>query len=235
MIQSLVPGEIVTSSWSFGWAGVADSVGGYPLLLRDGETMVTKCWAPICARHPRTVIGVDADGRILLVVVDGRRRGSIGMDLVQLANLMRLLGAVSALNLDGGGSSTMVVRGKVVNRPSDGYERPRSTAVLILDGPDPGERIAATEPTAEISASDSESQMAGAERRLATGRGPGAGVWGVLSLYDPGSTGGLLDAVDRGLFGGRGLPPSLRIVLRGIRASGWNEGAIYPARSTRPD
>jgi len=224
LIRSLVPGEIVTSTWSFGWAGVADSIGGYPLLLQDGDTVVTKCWAPICSRHPRTVIGVDGEGRMLLVVVDGRRRGSVGMDLVQLANLMRRLGAVSALNLDGGGSTTMVVRGKVVNRPSDGHERPRSTAVLILDGPDGGEWIVGLgiEPAPEAEAG--RPLLAGSGRVF---RGPAS-----AGLYDPASTGGMLDAVDRGLFGGRGLPPGLRILLRGFRAS-WTEGATFPARSTR--
>jgi exopolysaccharide biosynthesis protein len=52
---------------------------------------------------------------------------------------MRNLGAVDALNLDGGGSSEMVVKGKVVNRPSDGRERRITNAVLILPGADPGE------------------------------------------------------------------------------------------------
>jgi exopolysaccharide biosynthesis protein len=53
---------------------------------------------------------------------------------------MRKLGAVDALNLDGGGSSTMVVKGDVVNRPSDGQQRRVTTAVLVLPGKDPGEQ-----------------------------------------------------------------------------------------------
>jgi exopolysaccharide biosynthesis protein len=57
----------------------------------------------------------------------------------EFARIMRDLGAVDALNLDGGGSSTMVVQGEVVNRPSDGRERSISSAILILPGPDPGE------------------------------------------------------------------------------------------------
>ena len=52
---------------------------------------------------------------------------------------MQDLGAISAMNLDGGGSSTMWVEGDVVNRPSDGHERRVTTAVLVLPGPDPGE------------------------------------------------------------------------------------------------
>jgi hypothetical protein len=235
LIDSLVPGETVTSTWSFGWAGVADSLGGYPLLLSDGETMVTNCWASICGRHPRTAIGVDEEGWMLLVVVDGRRRGSVGMDLLRLANLMRRLGAVSALNLDGGGSSTMVVRGKIVNRPSDGWERWVSSGVLILDGADPGERIgvpAGTEQAAGSPGEEPEGEKTAERGPLITGGGPNAGVSGALALYDPASTGGMLDAVDRGLFGGRGLPPGLRTLLREVRASGWIEGGTYRARFT---
>ncbi len=80
--------------------------------------------------HPRTAVGVDRElRRIHLVVVDGRTASSRGMTLVQLARLMRSLGDEDALNLDGGGSSTMVARSAagvlgVRNQPSDGRQRP---------------------------------------------------------------------------------------------------------------
>jgi exopolysaccharide biosynthesis protein len=61
------------------------------------------------------------------------------VSLPKFAAIFRNLGAVSALNLDGGGSSTMVVRGDVVNRPSSGNQRSVSTALLVLPGADPGE------------------------------------------------------------------------------------------------
>jgi hypothetical protein len=234
LIRSLTPGERVTWTWSFAWPGVADSMGGYPLLVQEGETVVERCRASLCARHPRTAIGVDGDGRMLLVVVDGRRRKSVGMDLVQLASLMKRLGAVSALNLDGGGSSTMVVRGRVVNKPSDGRQRPVSSAVLVLDGRDPGERIR-TQVTAEAAAAYRVESAAEATGRRAGMMGDDGGALrgpGASALHDPGSTGGLLDAMDRGLFGGRGLPRSLRSLLRAVRVSGWSEGATYRARST---
>ena len=74
-----------------------------------------------------------ADGTLLLVTVDGRLPGwSVGMTLAQSARLMRSLGARDALNLDGGGSSTMVVRGEVVNRPADGLERRVSDGLFAL-------------------------------------------------------------------------------------------------------
>ena len=88
----------------------------------------------MAARQPRTLAGVRADGTTLLVTVDGRRPGwSVGMTLPEAARLMRSLGARDALNLDGGGSSTMTVRGEVVSRPSDrGGERPVSDGVYAL-------------------------------------------------------------------------------------------------------
>ena len=74
----------------------------------------------VAARNPRTLAGVTGTGALMLVTVDGRRPGySAGVSLPEAARLMRDLGAVDALNLDGGGSSTMVFGGRVVNRPSD--------------------------------------------------------------------------------------------------------------------
>jgi exopolysaccharide biosynthesis protein len=72
------------------------------------------------SRAPRTVAGVRADGTLLLVVFDGRRPGvSEGVTLPEAAGVLLSLGAVDAMNLDGGGSSTMVVRDRVRNSPSD--------------------------------------------------------------------------------------------------------------------
>jgi exopolysaccharide biosynthesis protein len=79
--------------------------------------------------HPRTAIGIDYDtGHVLMLVVDGRQSFSRGYTMVELANLMQALGADDALNLDGGGSSTMLgLRTDgvldVLNSPSDGFER----------------------------------------------------------------------------------------------------------------
>ena len=71
-------------------------------------------------RHPRTVIGVDRRGAIWLIVIDGRQpTHSVGMTLPDLVRLADRLELRDALNLDGGGSTTMVVKGKVINRPSD--------------------------------------------------------------------------------------------------------------------
>jgi hypothetical protein len=85
------------------------------------------------ARHPRTLIGVDAAKMIWLAVVDGRQPDfSIGMTFDDLQRLADRLGLTDALNLDGGGSTTMVVRGQVANRPSDpGGARPVSDAIIV--------------------------------------------------------------------------------------------------------
>jgi exopolysaccharide biosynthesis protein len=76
-------------------------------------------------------------GKLLLITVDGRQPGeSIGMSLPMLAELLLKLGAVDAMNLDGGGSATMVIHNKVVNRPSDQTgERPVGDAILVFPKP----------------------------------------------------------------------------------------------------
>ncbi|MCK7477320.1 MAG: phosphodiester glycosidase family protein [Candidatus Moduliflexus flocculans] len=76
------------------------------------------------ARHPRTAVGVRADGRILLVTVDGRQpERSVGMTIAELAALLLELGAVEAINMDGGGSTTMVVRGTGRQQPLRPHRR----------------------------------------------------------------------------------------------------------------
>lgn len=138
LLLSLAAGTPMRLHWTLGWSGVFDAVGGAPLMLEDGRP--TGVCNSACGPHPRTGIGVTGDGQILLVVVDGRQpRWSLGPTMSEFARIMQDLGAVTALNLDGGGSSEMVVEGEVVNRPSDGHQRPISNAVLVLPGEDPGE------------------------------------------------------------------------------------------------
>ncbi|HEX6306534.1 MAG TPA: phosphodiester glycosidase family protein [Longimicrobiales bacterium] len=104
-------------------APVLEAVGGFPLLLRDGRVMLdsqTVVRAFRENRHPRTAVGWTPDERLFLLVVDGRRPGwSDGMSLDELTWLFQRLGASDALNLDGGGSSAMIVDGRLVNRTSD--------------------------------------------------------------------------------------------------------------------
>jgi exopolysaccharide biosynthesis protein len=88
----------------------------------------------VASPNPRTLAGVRSDGKLLLVTVDGRRRGwSTGLSLVSAARLMRSFGAREALNLDGGGSSGMTVGRRVVSRPSDrAGERPVGDGLFVL-------------------------------------------------------------------------------------------------------
>lgn len=113
-------------------------LSGFPALLADGEPVgdleVEERPGFAARRHPRTAVGLDPErNRLWLVVVDGRREGhSEGMTLPELKRLFRALGAREAVNLDGGGSSVMVVRGQPVSRPSDpGGERPVVNALLL--------------------------------------------------------------------------------------------------------
>ena len=130
-IRALTPGESMRIDWSLGVPGVTDAMGGSTVLMQDGHIVLGTCTGAICSRNPRTAIGLTADGRIALVVVDGRQSGSVGMSLGELANFFQRLGVDSAMNLDGGGSSSMVVRGRVVNHPSDGFERSVTNALLV--------------------------------------------------------------------------------------------------------
>ncbi|MEW6059119.1 MAG: phosphodiester glycosidase family protein [Actinomycetota bacterium] len=139
-LLALAPGTSFTITWTFGWANVYDAIGGVPLLVAEGQDVVGDCVGSVCRRNPRTGVGMTQDGKVLLVVVDGRQhKWSVGATMHEFAEIFMRLGATSALNLDGGGSTTMVVRGNVVNRVSDGGERSVSTALLVLPGPDPDE------------------------------------------------------------------------------------------------
>jgi hypothetical protein len=120
-----------------------DVVNGGPRLLPaidaaaegfDHPGDVTFWYAFGLRRNPRTMAGVTRDGRLLLVAVDGRAPGySAGLSFAEEAAVMRALGARDAVNLDGGGSTTMTVRGTVVTRPSDATgERPLGDAILAL-------------------------------------------------------------------------------------------------------
>jgi Phosphodiester glycosidase len=117
------------------WPGVVSAVGGGPQIVRNGAAVFRagETFTPfqLGARVPRTGLGQLADGRIILVAVDGRQPGySVGMTNFELAQAMVRLGAVTAMSLDGGGSTTMAFNGTLLNRPS-GAERAISTALLF--------------------------------------------------------------------------------------------------------
>jgi len=119
---------------------VVACVGGGPTLIDNGKINVPYEDEGVgstftTTKHPRTAAGVSKDGKTAyLVTVDGRQpRISVGHDLYELAEYMKALGCHEALNLDGGGSTTMVVRDKVVNHPSDlKGPRPVSNSLLVV-------------------------------------------------------------------------------------------------------
>lgn len=116
---------------------VLSALGGGPRLVKNGRPSVPFAWEWFTLRFhdtraPRTAVGITGAGKLVFVTVDGRSARNTGMTLRELADLMAQLGAVEAMNLDGGGSATMVVGGRIVNEPSDGRERPIGSALLVL-------------------------------------------------------------------------------------------------------
>lgn len=208
-IRALEPGDRVTLSWTVGWGGVLDVMGGNPQLLADpdgnGRPTVKapkNCGSYFCNRNPRTGVGVNHacivghDGcKVFMMVVDGRQpKWSNGWDLVQFAKEFARVGADYAINLDGGGGAAMWVanrgrycqvrkqHGCLVSRPSDpSGERPAVSSLLVLPGSDRGDPLDASAAAASLPP-PSAADLAAAN----------------AALTDPGSTGGMLDA----MFGG---------------------------------
>ena len=116
------------------------AIAGGPVLLQNAEARVYNneerkfMGKAIHDRHPRTAIGYTADGFMILLIIEGRRPGAAaGATLLQEAAILRDLGCVEALNLDGGGSSCLLINGKETIRPSDqqGRQRPVPGVLLI--------------------------------------------------------------------------------------------------------
>lgn len=120
--------------------GIVSAIGGSPKLLENGKLAypVDNPDGFTRNRHPRTLAGITPGGEMLLVTADGRG-ASAGLTLLEAARLLAGLGAVEAMNLDGGGSTTFVTGGAVRNVPSGGSERGVASALAVLAGgpPDP--------------------------------------------------------------------------------------------------
>lgn len=115
------------------------AIAGGPTLLQNGKVAVTNnqermfTGKAIDDKHPRTAMGYTGDGKLIILVVQGRMPGiAEGASLTQLAKLLLELGCVEALNLDGGGSSFMLVNGKETIKPSDKEGQRPVPAVLIV-------------------------------------------------------------------------------------------------------
>jgi len=130
-LAALKPGDALTLTVKTDGleAPVSTAVGGGPELLKGGQLLQDPEGTD--PRHPRTLAGYN-DREIIIVTVDGRQRGwSVGMKLGELGRLMQNLGCTEAINLDGGGSTTIWVRGSIENRPSDGGQRRIANGVLV--------------------------------------------------------------------------------------------------------
>lgn len=118
---------------------VETAVGGGPVLVQNGAIRITNneerkfTGKAINDKHPRTAMGYTADGKLIILVVQGRFPGiAEGATLTQTAKLLRDLGCVEALNLDGGGSSCLLVNGKETITPSDNKKQRATPAVFII-------------------------------------------------------------------------------------------------------
>lgn len=121
-------------------------VNGGPVLVQNGRVHVTPrtdgfvrpkepsfYYGFSTSRNPRTFAGVDTSGRTILVTADGRSTASLGLSITETGAVAKALGMRDGMNLDGGGSTTMVVGGRVTNQPSDASgERPVGDSLLIL-------------------------------------------------------------------------------------------------------
>lgn len=137
--KNLAPGDVLKIRIAFepGLNPGDQVLGGGPRLLRDGKISVEAEGGSLGdsfakARHPRTAVGFN-QGKLVVLVCDGRLPGySAGMTLAEMAQALADLGCSDGMNLDGGGSSTLWARGKIINRPSDGRERAVANALLVF-------------------------------------------------------------------------------------------------------
>jgi len=116
------------------------AIGGGPMLVQNGERRITNDeeqmfpGKAVDDRHPRTAIGYTRDQKLIILVVEGRNKGvAEGASLIHLANILISLGCVEALNLDGGGSSCLLVNGKETIKPSDKEGQRAVPAVLLVN------------------------------------------------------------------------------------------------------
>lgn len=138
MLRSMLPGETFTVSFTANpeWMGVTEAIGAMYLLVNNGTAIQGGFPS---GNAPRTAIGLKANGEVVLYTVDGRQSGySMGSSMNVLAQRMAELGCVTAICLDGGGSTTMVSAtpdssvSQLINSPSDGSQRKVSNHLLLI-------------------------------------------------------------------------------------------------------
>ena len=120
------------------WSNVKEAISGGPYLLMDGGIFVDDKvehikFAKKETYAPRSAIGIGKNGNLYLITVDGRNNGySVGLTLKELAELLKKLDLKDAINLDGGGSTELVIDGKIINKLSEHHERKIANALLIF-------------------------------------------------------------------------------------------------------
>jgi exopolysaccharide biosynthesis protein len=113
------------------------AIGGGPVLLQNGEIKITNneelkfAGTAINDKHPRTSMGYTIDNKLIILVIEGRNPQAGGATLTQEAAILRDLGCIEALNLDGGGSSCLLINGKETIKPSDKTQRPVPAVFII--------------------------------------------------------------------------------------------------------
>ena len=136
-LKKLSIGDTLEMSFRFNefWSNVKFAVGGIELLLKDGNVYSTTD----ASNQPRTSIGIRADGTVVMATIDGRQKDAVGMSYKSAAQAMKALGCVDALNLDGGGSTTFVLRNpgdmktSVVNKVSGSSPRQVANAIVLMN------------------------------------------------------------------------------------------------------
>ena len=114
-------------------------IGGGPYLVKNGQMYVDikeQRFGAINGKNPRTAIGYTENNELIIVTVDGREEASVGMTLWEISRLMKDLGCKYAMNLDGGGSSVIYVKGKIENTPAYREGIAISNAIVVNETPD---------------------------------------------------------------------------------------------------
>ena len=120
------------------WSEVKEAISGGPYLIMNGEVYIDDekehfKFAKKDTYAPRTAIGIGKNEKLYLIAVDGRNNGySVGLTLTELAEFLNKLDLKDAINLDGGGSTELVVDGKIINKLNEHHERKISSALLIF-------------------------------------------------------------------------------------------------------
>ena len=114
-------------------------IGGGPVLIQNGEVQISNneerrfAGKAIDNLEPRTAMGYTRDNKLVILVCEGRSKQASGLSLTELAKILKDIGCKEALNLDGGGSSCMLVNGKETNTPSSkGIQRPVPSVFVIV-------------------------------------------------------------------------------------------------------